>query len=355
MSLQLQTPPDFFVWIQTGFLGDIILTTAAMQLAKKKFKKIKHILITTPVGASALGREPVIDHVIAWDKRKDGALAGFKSIKQQLDHIIAGGSAVILQSHSSARSSLLCKYLGRPTIAYKEAKLSFLADYKIPRLAAYHEAHRIGLLLEPFGLSRDEICASRPQLTPTGVGRGLEAIRSKAKFLVGIAPGSVWGTKRWPAERFAGLVKTILEQTDWSVVLLGAPSDKEQSDIVVQSQTPASSSERMIDLVGKTSIAELVDVYNSLDLVVSNDSSPVHYASALDKPIVSIFGATVPALGFYPLTRSAPAEVVEVKNLPCRPCSDHGPQTCPIGHFDCMKQISVDMLWQRIQSVASQL
>lgn len=352
MSLQLIGRPDYLIWIQTGFLGDIILTTAAMQLAKNRFNSVKQILITTPVGAGALGKQPITDHIICWDKRKQGALSGFKSVKAKVDQIVAGGSAVTIQAHSSVRSSLLSRYLSRPTIAYAEAKFSFLADYKIPRLAAFHEAHRIGLLLEPLGIRRDEILASRPKLTPQGVSHdALEAFKLKSKFVVGIAPGSVWGTKRWPAERFAGLVNTILKQTDWSVVLLGAPSDREQADVVLGAQE----SERLIDLVGKTSLGELVDIYASVDLIVSNDSSPIHYASALDKPIVSIFGATAPSLGFAPLTSTAPFEVVEVKGLSCRPCSDHGPQTCPVGHFDCMKQISVEILWQRIRSVADRL
>ena len=81
-------------------------------------------------------------------------------------------------------------------------------------------------------------------------------------------------------------------------------------------------------------------IFSKLSGLVANDSAPIHYASAFDVPTLAIFGATVSAMGFSPL--ASHSVVVELPELECRPCSDHGPKICPLGHFKCMKDISAD-------------
>jgi heptosyltransferase-2 len=96
-------------------------------------------------------------------------------------------------------------------------------------------------------------------------------------------------------------------------------------------------------MVGMTDLRELCALVRKADLVITGDSAPMHIAWAFDIPTVAIFGSTVPELGFAPATDSC--RVVELKGLECRPCSDHGPATCPLGHFQCMKGVSVSMVY----------
>jgi heptosyltransferase II len=72
-------------------------------------------------------------------------------------------------------------------------------------------------------------------------------------------------------------------------------------------------------------------------VLVTNDSAPLHLASAVDTPTVAIFGPTVPAFGFGP--RASQSAIVERTDLRCRPCSTHGPVKCPLGHHNCMRGI----------------
>ncbi|MGH2566186.1 MAG: glycosyltransferase family 9 protein, partial [Ginsengibacter sp.] len=75
----------------------------------------------------------------------------------------------------------------------------------------------------------------------------------------------------------------------------------------------------------------------------TNDSAPLHFASAVDAPVTAIFCSTVPAFGFYPL--SLKSFIVETKQtLACRPCSLHGLKACPLGHFKCAHTIETSQL-----------
>jgi heptosyltransferase-2 len=84
-------------------------------------------------------------------------------------------------------------------------------------------------------------------------------------------------------------------------------------------------------------------------VLVTNDSAPLHLATAVGTPIVAVFGPTVPAFGFGP--RGARDRVIEHPSLPCRPCSTHGPQVCPLGHHRCMREVSVESVAAAVAAV----
>ena len=178
--------------------------------------------------------------------------------------------------------------------------------------------------------------------------QGLIQLQDEHKTTIGVSPGSVWGTKRWPLEYYQQLVKKILEDPHKQVVLLGSPDEKPYAESILQA---VGSHLQLIDLCGKTSLAELPEVYQSLDMLIANDSSPIHYASAHGVPTVAIFGATVPAMGFGPKAKGSIVVDVDVEDLACRPCSDHGPKHCPLKHFQCMKNISVNRVLEAVDTV----
>ncbi len=323
------------IWLQTGFLGDIILTTAAMHWAKRAFPGCRQVLITTPLGARALAGHPDVDQIVVFDKRGTSLLRAVKSLRQDLRHL-ERKSSVLLQVHRSARSSLLARGLGFPTVTYHESRLGILAKTTVPRIALLHETQRILLLLEAIGISRWDFQGAQPCL-PQADRNLAEDVRTWADGapLVAIAPGSVWGTKRWPKESFRKVAEELLQSSSVKIVILGTKEEREATDAVALAGTGYP--DRLRNLAGQTQLDDLRALYPSFRLLLCNDSSPLHYASAFGVPSVALFGATVPALGFGPL---APHSVVVEKDVSCRPCSDHGPQTCPLGHFTCMRQIS---------------
>ncbi len=336
------------IWIQTSFLGDVILSTAAFTLARREFPNVKHWLVTTPVGESALKGQPFLDGIVVFDKRRDG-LWGMGKIKKTLREKGALEDAIILQPHRSFRSSTLARFLGAPRVTYAETAAGFGAWRRVPRVAALHEAARISLLLEPLGVEREKITQSKPALTvTTKLSEKAASLQDFRGHLVGVAPGSVWATKRWPAERFAEVVESLLASPDVGVVLLGSRDEEEAALAILRK---IGSHPRLFNMVGATGIPDLPAIYEKLSLLVTNDSSPIHYASALNIPTVAVFGATVPEMGFGPLADKS--TVVEFKPLACRPCSDHGPKVCPLGHFRCMREITAEQVFNACQPLLS--
>lgn len=327
--------PLHIVWIQTGFLGDIVINTGAFALVKKYFPHAVQVLITTPVGAQALVDQPYLDDIAVFHKRGRNFFSAARSLKKSL---IKMGiqNPIILQVHKSIRSTLLANYLGGFVVAYKEAPWSLLSHVRVPRVAVLHECYRQSLLLEPLGISRQDICKAVPEMTKNSQLSHLKW-KEPGAIKIGVAPGSVWGTKRWPAHNYAELVGFLLGE-GYQVILLGSENEKKFADEILNYNKNES---RLIDLCGKTSLGELPQVYENLDYLVANDSSPIHYGSAFAVPTLAIFGATMGAMGFGPL---APGSIVverSVKEVPCRPCSDHGPKVCPLKHFACMNGIGV--------------
>ena len=356
------TPESAFdlVWIETGFIGDVILASAAMALAKRHFPRVRQFVVTTPLGAQVLVGCAYLQGVVVFDKRGMSSLAAFAAARQGLAKIRAGEggspnrSVLTIVPHRSYRSALLSHYLGHDRIVYDESPLSFGAVAKVSRVAVLHEAARVGLLLEPLGVSRESILACGPELTPSLVQPDGDLLpTSPPGGWVGIAPGSVWGTKRWPRQGFARVAEWLLSHTECGVVLLGSGAEVEICRSIEKALDASEtlnelSKKKLINLGGRTSIADLKSVFPRMRALLSNDSSPVHFASAFGVPTVTVFGATVPGMGFGPL--SAGSESIGI-TLPCRPCSDHGPKTCPLGHFKCMKELRPEQVIAAMERV----
>lgn len=330
------------IWIQTGFLGDIILTTAAFHWVRSRYPEVEQWLITTPLGRDALGDHADLDKILVFDKRARSFWAAAKPLRDAL-HSCHPADTVILQIHRSTRSRLLSLFLRLPTVVYEESSLSSLARWRVPRIALLHETQRILLLLQPLGVARHQFADALPYLTPrleSPLAREI-AVWGQGVPMVAIAPGSVWGTKRWPQDSYRQLVQILLKQTDVKLLIIGSREEKAAAEAV--SEVAPADRGRLWNLAGKTTLDELRGIYPQVCLLISNDSSPLHYASAFGVLSLAIFGATVPALGFGPLAKGS--RVAEI-DLPCRPCSDHGPQLCPLSHFNCMKGLKVENVSQ---------
>lgn len=378
--------PEHILWVQTAFIGDVVLTTAAIKLAAEKFPESKQHLITTKAGADLLGDCPFLSSVHSLEKKKGlfSFLQVARDLKKKLGDLgLCKDSAVILQAHRSTRSSLLSLLLGYPAVTYKESSFSFFLKKRVMRIPVFHEAVRIALLLEVLGLPRSESVKSRPHLlrlaldplAQTWEGE-LASFLRQGGLLIGIAPGSIWGTKRWPIESFEVLAAKILELAgpQAALVLIGSRdeatlTERIQSYVEKSFQNPPSVpsnlglsaggvgpglvgqsvKQRIFNLAGKTSLRDLRKVVPNLALLVSNDSSPLHFASAFQVPTVALFGATTPAMGFGPLADKSIS--LGVEGLDCRPCSLHGPQVCPRGHFRCMKELSVEAVLEACYSL----
>ena len=184
------------------------------------------------------------------------------------------------------------------------------------------------------GRESDAAGAVEKRLREAGVGSGP---------LVGLHPGSVWPTKRWFPERYAALAARLVKEASATVVLLGGPGDK-----ALAASVAAAAGVGLLDWTGKTTLPELLALTSKLDLLVTNDSGPMHVAAAHGVPVLAIFGPTTKELGFFPY---GDGHAVLEADLACRPCGLHGAKECPEGHFLCMKLITVDQAHRAAQDL----
>lgn len=164
--------------------------------------------------------------------------------------------------------------------------------------------------------------ADKARATLTRMNRKLPATP-----VLGLCPGAEYGpAKRWPAEYFAAVARAKLD-AGWEVWLFGSDKDKRDTG-AVQSLTQ----NRCLDLAGKTSLEEAIDLLSLTAAVVSNDSGLMHVAAALERPLVALYGSSDPR---HTPPMAAKADVLYL-GLSCSPCFE---RECPLGHLNCLRQL----------------
>lgn len=328
------------VVIQTSFLGDTILTTPLLaQLANRGPVDV----VTTPAAASVLTGHPAVRSVIVYDKRSAHAgLFGLTTLAARL-RTAAYDAAYLAQG--SLRSALLA-YLARvpERIGFATSSGSWLYTTKVAHRDDLHHAARLLLLSRPNGRepTREE---TQPSLVPGAAEREVvdDLLRREqvapAERLIALAPGSVWATKRWPyypdlARQLAGVGR---------IVIVGGHDDAALA-AEIRAAVP-----NAVDATGALPMLASAELIGRCAVLVTNDSSPLHLASAMGTPTVAVFGPTVPDFGFGPL---APSNVVVGhETLACRPCHRHGPRRCPLTHFRCMRELTSERVAERARTL----
>ena len=328
------------VVIQTSFLGDTILTTPLLaQVARRGPVDV----VTTPAAASVLTEHPAVRSVIVYDKR--GAHAGLYGLTTLAARLRAARYDTAFLAQGSLRSAALA-FLARvpERIGFSTSAGRWLYTTRVPYRDDLHHAARLLLLSRPNG--REPTAEeTRPSLAPGIAERKLvdELLRragvAEGERLIALAPGSVWATKRWPYYR------ELAEQlTDAGrIVIVGGPDDSPLA-ATIRAAVPGA-----VDATGVLPLLGSAELIGRSAVIVTNDSSPLHLASAMGTPTVAIFGPTVPDFGFGPLAPSS--VVVGHETLTCRPCHRHGPRRCPLGHFRCMRELTADAVAERVRAL----
>lgn len=320
--------------IHTAFIGDIVLSTPLIKKLRDIYPKAEITYLTTPIGASILRNNPHLNHIIEYDKRNEHrGLKGLWAIGKKLR---VESYNIVITPHRYIRSSFLSWLTGAPVRkGYDNAAAAFLYTEKVHYDKSKHEVEKLLSFVPKDVEKRYEI-----EIYPTEIERKSvdKLLKGAKKNIVVVAPGSKWFTKRWPVEYFREVVKKLEDRGDCTVVIVGG---KEERLLNIPL------SKESIDLRGMTTLLELAEVIKRAKVVLTNDSSPIHIASAfLNVHIIAIFGPTVRELGFFPWSKNS--EVLEVKNLECRPCSLHGGESCPKKHFKCMLDIKPEEVLNRI-------
>jgi heptosyltransferase-2 len=336
--------PKRILIAQTAFLGDVILTTPLIKAARALFPDSPISFLLIPQTRRVLDNNPHVNDVLVYDKRGRRGVGGFLGVvselrKREFD--------LALVPHRSFRSALLASLAGIPIrIGFDTSAGALLLNRKVHYRSDVHEVERnLSLVYEFNPANRDfapEMFPSPDDLSNVRKMLAESGIEEQDK-IVAVAPGSVWATKRWLPERFAQVCDLLMSQAGVKVVLIGSADD-----LALCRQIASLMKEKPVILAGRADVLQSAAAVSLCTVVISGDSAPVHMASAMRKPVVVIFGSTVPEFGFGPYGVD---QVIVQRKLDCRPCGIHGKKKCPREHFKCMKEISADEVFRAALSL----
>ncbi len=263
--------------VQTGFLGDVVLTTPLLAALRRRVPAAQLTILVTPAAAPLVARHPALDAVLVDDKR--GAGRGVLGVLRLATRLRRRRFTTAIAAHKSIRTALALRAAGIPRrIGFATAPGARLYTTHVARPAGVHDRDRILALLAPLGgvaaaepaapwIAIDEAARTRATalLAPLAHGRPLAAV----------CPGAAWRTKRWPADEYGALVRR-LEGDGFACVILGAPDER-----AITAAVHAAAGGAGLDLGGASDVAVLAAILARAAVVVTNDSAPMHVASAL--------------------------------------------------------------------------
>jgi len=331
--------PQKLLVIQTAFIGDVVLATALLESIHQQNPSAAISILVRKGNEALFNTHPFIDHVLVWDKKQNK----YGNWLQLLFTIRKIQFDVVINVQRYAATGLWTVLSGAKfKIGFDKNPFAFLFTNKIPHQAVgngLHEIERNQALLTPLGLFPN----AKPVLYPSSQDfKAVEGYGS-APYLC-MAPASVWYTKQFPMHQWIKVLQSI--PFEGPIYLLGGPGDKILNDQIVQ----AVENKNIINLAGRLSFLASAALQKGAVLNYVNDSAPMHFASAVNAPVVAIYCSTVPDFGYGPLSDNS--FIIETNQaLTCRPCGLHGKKQCPLKHFNCAETITMEQIYQPLQQV----
>jgi heptosyltransferase-1 len=362
--------------IKPSALGDVVHTLPVLVKLRARYPRARIDWLITPENAEVVRYHPALSNVVLF-ARRDFSKRGrrwraFLSFVDLLKQIRRAKYELVIDMHGQVRSAFFTLISGArvrigfdrpikrgvtisaehdlknvPNHGWRGARegswIAYTHRIPIPTLDV-HAIDRYLWVAPLLGLDNNP-----PDLTihlspeaSDRVNRLLEEHDVPAsKPLVVLVPGTIWETKHWTIEGFAGVARQFL-QDGFAVALAGTVRDQQRCRQI------AAAAPGTCDLSGKTTPADLAALIRRAEVAVTNDSGSMHVAASLGKPMVSVFGPTNPVhIGPY----ERPESVVRV-DLPCSPCNYRRLSQCPFDHA-CMKQVTSTMVVERVRKILS--
>jgi heptosyltransferase-2 len=334
-----------------GSLGDIALTTLLIRCLRKKLPFAAIDMIVKEQYFPMLEMMDYIDDKLHYPK-------DYRKVRSLKKELRARNYDTVIDLQNNYVSRNLTNIL-KPLRVFRYRRLRVNRWFRIhipsyrgkltlpPHVAIGYldTVSNIGVLDDGRGLElsvRNDARKSAEELLNEFTGRN--GIQDNNPPLI-FAPGARHNTKIWLKERWIELMKLAYNDGFQNLVLIGSQSERSMLESIVDSlEFP------VLNTAGKTGIGEMAALIALGKALISNDSAPMHIASAVGTPLVAIYGSTVPEFGFAPFR--CRSEVVQIKeDLQCRPCHPHGKEKCPEKHFRCINDIDAGEVYSRLKKL----
>ena len=327
---------DKILVIRVDGIGDLLNSTPAIALLRKNYPSAEITVLACPLNASVLIGNPDVDRILVFDR--DGEHRGlfarfqfYRELRRERYQLVVAMQTA-MWSHLVGFLSGAPYRLGRYQKRFRST-LTHAWRGKYPK-GETHEVDRnlelVRLICKGegkqkliFHLLPDEIATAKSRLASWRIGSD--------SSLIGIHPGGSSFDKRWPEKQYAELADRLAHHYNATILLLRGPGEEALTDNIQEAMQSAAISH------APETIRELGALLSCCDLVVCNDSGPMHLAAALDVPTIAIFGPT-DHVAWHPLSENA---AIVRRDMPCWPCSAH---KCKIG-WECTKKLPVEPVW----------
>jgi ADP-heptose:LPS heptosyltransferase len=332
-----------FLIIRFSSIGDIVLTTPVVRCLKKQLATAEVHYLTKAAFRPILIANPYIDRIHTLTDDLDATIEELK--KEDFDYVI--------DLHHNLRTWKVKRGLKKQAFSFDKLNVEkwLLTNFKINRLPDRHIVDRYLDTLKAFNITNDGagldyFIPADEELRPTDIPTGHQA------GYIGLVIGAAHATKRLPLHK----LETICKEARHPLILLGGPEDAETAK-----KLAAIDPVKIYNACGQFKLNESAALVRQAKMIVTHDTGLMHIAAAFKRPIISVWGNTVPEFGMYPyygdnylfhyrqgaqrLFGDLPYAIMEIKGLSCRPCSKIGYDKCPKRHFKCMEQQPVDQLF----------
>lgn len=324
--------PKFLI-IRFSSIGDIVLTTPVIRCLKQQVPDAEVHFLTKSSFLPVVQHNPYIDkiHLLA------------HSWELMIEELKSENYDYIIDLHHNTKTLRVKSALKKKSFSFYKLNIEkyIYTSLKLNILPKIHIVDRYLKTVESFGVKNDgaglDYFISKEEET-----KREDIPASHSAGFVACVIGAALGTKQWPVHKW----KEFCRQLNHPVILLGGPEDVTEGNEIA-----AIDDVKVYNACGKFKLNESADLVRKAKLVVTNDTGLMHIAAAYKKPIISLWGNTVPSFGMIPYygVSMVPHTMVQVNKLWCRPCSKIGYKKCPLGHFKCMEKIEVEQVLQIVK------
>jgi lipopolysaccharide heptosyltransferase I len=316
LPLNLPDDPRILI-VKPSSIGDIVHALPVLALIRRKYPRANITWLVSASCAALVDHHPLVDRTIIFKRRGNPAWASM----QLLHKLRSERFDIAIDLQGLSRSAIFAYATQSPIrVGPADARewAYLLYTTKVPTGMRSRHAVECNLrIAEAIGMGHDPVEFPLPD---EAIDREtIEPTLPREPFAV-LIPGTNWKTKRWPPERFAELVRPLRERFGLASVVGGGPSD-----LAMAARIPAD-----VNLAGKTTLRQTIALLRRADLVIANDSGPMHIAAALGRPLVALFGPTDP-------NRTGPyrrEDSVLRLGIPCSPCLS---RRC--SHMSCLRWV----------------
>jgi lipopolysaccharide heptosyltransferase II len=320
--------------LKPSALGDVVQALPVLRLLKLHFPVSEIYWWIDSTLQPLLEADPDLSGRFAFERRRWASPLHWDELLASVRRMRALKFDWVIDLQSLARSGAVGWLAnGEVTVGLDDAREGARGFYDLVTLRPSFHTHAVDWYLETLRLLRVPVHSNftwLPERQEVAAGVREKWQADRARWLI-LQPGARWITKRWPVESFAELARRLAKgATELRFAILGGKEDIPLGATIAQAVP-----DRCLDITGKTSLPEMVEWIRLSEMMVTNDTGPMHVAAALGKPVIALFGPTEPRrTGPYGQVNWA----LQLNSLPCVPCFK---ATCAYQKpFECLRGLS---------------